>query len=209
MSYNSIMETAVEIARKRYNGGVSPQPGDTVCVIFSGKGNIYTGMNTVRNNGIYTENIHAEIEAISRMRNEGETVIKALTVFDSCTVTPILPCNGCINFIMSLNSENISAEVVTPRGNIFLTNIGIHNPQKSYMNPGAAGTNSVYMNPASQYTGPGVQQGTVFFSAVSSVPGQNGTNQGPVRKSYAAGGAVRNNNLMKNKLSSLFGEDDE
>lgn len=94
--------------------------------------------------------------------------------------------NGCINFIMSLNSENISAEVVTPRGNIFLANIGIHNPQKSYMNPGAAqggsvymnpgaaGTNSVYMNPAGQYTSPGVQQGTVFFSAVSSVPGQVG-----------------------------------
>lgn len=215
VTYNFIMETVAELTKRRYGNGVFPQMGDTVCAVLSGSGKVYTGINQIRINGNFPENIHAEIDAVYKMRSEGETVIKALTLFDSFNNTTILPCNGCINLIVSLNSENTGAEVVTPTGNIRITDIGVRNPQKSYAGPGTFQGGSTYMNSGavpvgSQYTNPGTLPGTVFFSSASSAfSSQRSMNQGPVHKSYASGGGVKNgNNLMKNKLSSLFDDDE-
>lgn len=124
MAYGFLIETAIDTVRKRYSNGSSPHMVDTVCVVCSGSGKIYTGINIINNNGNFPENVHAEIDVINKMRAEGETIVRAITVFNSCNVSPILPCNGCIGMIMSMNPENANAQIVTPSGNIRITDVG-------------------------------------------------------------------------------------
>ena len=192
MAYNFLIETAIDTVRKRYSNGSSPQMGDTVCAVCSGSGKIYTGIN-------FPENIHAEIDVINKMRADGENIVKAITVFNSCNVSPILPCNGCISLIISMNPENINAQIVTPSGNIRITDVGraVSSPSgnQMYTNPGMQTGNSMYMNPGTQagnsvYMNPGAAYGTH-------------TTPAPQRKSYVSG-AGQTNNILKNKLNNLF-----
>lgn len=205
MAYNILIDTAVEAIRKRYSNGMSPAMGDTVCVICAGNGSIYTGINVLRNNGNIPENIHAEIDAINRMRADGETVVKAITVFNSCNVSPILPCNGCINLIISLNSENVNAEIVTPSGNLRITDIGRmgQNPpgmqQRSLYLNGGAQNRSVYMNQTSQssngpvYMNQGAQNRSVYMDQMPQNNGSMYMNQGAQNQSVYLNQMPKNN----------------
>ncbi|MCQ2464721.1 MAG: cytidine deaminase [Oscillospiraceae bacterium] len=169
MNYRFMIDTAVDVIRKRYDKRHNPVVGDTVCVICSGNGTIYTAYNEYvqRDNG--PENVHAEINAIKKMLADGQTKIKAVTVFNSCTVTPLLPCNGCIARILSLNPENYNTLVVTPNGNILLTDVSrfAAGPDLSQTRVSAGGY-SVYTDipdfnrGASLYMSPAVNHGPVY-----------------------------------------------
>ena len=223
MAYNFLIETAIDTVRKRYSNGSSPQMGDTVCVVCSGSGKIYTGINIINNNRNFPENIHAEIDVINKMRADGENIVKAITVFNSCNVSPILPCNGCISLIISMNPENINAQIVTPSGNIRITDVGraVSSPSGNqmytnpgmqtgnsmYMNPGMQTGNSMYMNPGMQtgnsmYMNPGTQAGNSVYMNPGAAYGTH-TTPAPQRKSYVSG-AGQTNNILKNKLNNLF-----
>ena len=114
MNYRFRIDIAVDAIRKRYDKRHNPVPGDTVCVICAGNGNIYKGFNEYITSGNVSQNVHAEISAVKMMLDEGQSKIKAMIVYNSCSVSPLLPCNGCIDYVLSLNPENKDTVVVTP-----------------------------------------------------------------------------------------------
>jgi cytidine deaminase len=238
MNYKFMIDTAIDVIRKRYDKRHNPLPGDTVCVICAGNGNVYSASNEYVVKDNVSENVHAEINALKKMQADGLTKIKAVTVFNSCTITPILPCNGCITFITSLNPENAHALVVTPNGNIPITEVGRYAAPDRSQSRMAGSYYSVYTSlPASNrgaslYTGPSGQPFSqtsrsitsnnrpVYYRSsqsnmnMSAMSGRVGVSYASRNVNAAAGRTpVRTNqngvnNLLKNKLSTLFEDDD-
>lgn len=234
MNYGFMIDTAVDVIRKRYDKRHNPVVGDTVCVICAGNGNIYTASNEYVNvNGI-TENVHAELNAIRKMQADGQTRIKAVTVFNSCSVTPLLPCNGCIMYILGLHPENVSTLVVTPNGNMLITDVSrfAAGPDLSRKRTSMTGYSvytefpennrgaSLYNNPSGSlmpepapvtnsqiYGRPPVIMNPPVSAAVrmnrSAAAGKVSAGNVPV-----AGKQNGVNNILKNKLSALFEEED-
>ena len=237
MNYRFMIDTAIDVIRKRYDKRHNPLPGDTVCVICAGNGNVYTACNEYVVKEDISENVHAEINALKKMQSEGVTKVKAVTVFNSCSITPILPCNGCISYILGMNPENSHALVVTPNGNIPITEVGRYaaGPDRSQTRM-SGGYYSVYTavpetnRGASLYTAPPVSQmsrmsgpdagyrpgalrmqsapGIVSYSRQSAAAYGNRT-AGPVSMRPPVRPNQNGvNNLLKNKLNTLFEEDD-
>lgn len=231
MNYRFLLDTAIDTIRKRYDKRHNPVMGDTVCVICAGNGNIYTGINEYILKENYSENIHAELDALKKMQADGQTVVKALTVFNSCNISPILPCNGCIKYILSLNDENRNTIVVTPNGNMYMTDVskfaaGVDNFQTRHAesqysvytnvpepNRGA----SLYMNPPEMMTQRMNQSGMMNVSA--GMPGNannpsvySGNFNNMPNGNVPVSQHIRTNQngvnkLLKNKLNNLL--DDE
>ncbi len=139
MNYRFMIDTALDFIRKRYDKRHNPVVGDTVCVICAGNGNIYSASNEYITRDDVKENIHAEITAIRKMQADGQNVIKAITVYNSCSGTPLLPCNGCIAHILALSPENVNTLVITPNGNIPVTEVGRYSAGIEYSNTRVAG----------------------------------------------------------------------
>ena len=112
MAYDVILNIAAEVAKKRAESGVTVNPDDTVCVIRTNTGNIYTGINRLQVHNDMVNPIHAEIDAINNMKLNNESIIESITVINSYTLSPILPCNNCINIIISIHPENIKCIVI-------------------------------------------------------------------------------------------------
>ena len=158
MAYDVILNIAAEVAKKRAESGVSVNPDDTVCVIRTSTGNIYTGINRFQVHNGMVNAIHAEIDAINNMKLNNESIIESITVINSYTLSPILPCNNCINIIISINPENIKCQIVTPVHNIPVTAVnqfvanntasGTVPPVNYNMNPASQG-NNVFPQPGS------------------------------------------------------------
>lgn len=228
-----MIDTAVDVIRKRYDKRHNPVAGDTVCVICSGNGTVYTASNEYVFRGETTENIHAEIIALKKMQEDGQTKVKAVTVFNSCTSTPLLPCNGCISCILSLNPENVHALVVTPNGNMLITDVGRFAAGPDFSQTRMSGgyysvytdfpdTNrgaSLYSNPSGGFMpnmsmqvnmppvyGQNVSDNTA--SPVKYTPENTPKSVSPPQRSEQMK-MSRNgvNNILKNKLNSLFNED--
>ncbi|MBP0960791.1 MAG: hypothetical protein J5864_01480 [Oscillospiraceae bacterium] len=232
MNYKFMIDTAIDVIRKRYDKRHNPLPGDTVCVICAGNGNVYTACNEYVVKEDVSENVHAEINALKKMQADGLTKIKAVTVFNSCSITPILPCNGCISYILGMNPENSHALVVTPNGNIPITEVGRYaaGPDRSQTRM-SGGYYSVYTavpetnRGASLYTAPPVSQtNSMSRQSAGYRPGymkmqttqmaaymsrQTAAKAGPVSmRAPVRPNQNGVNNLLKNKLNTLFEEDD-
>jgi cytidine deaminase len=232
MNYKFMIDTAIDVIRKRYDKRHNPLPGDTVCVICAGNGNVYTACNEYVVKEDVSENVHAEINALKKMQADNLTKIKAVTVFNSCSITPILPCNGCISYILGMNPENSHALVVTPNGNIPITEVGRYaaGPDRSQTRM-SGGYYSVYTavpetnRGASLYTAPPVNQiNSMSRQAAGYRPGymkmqttqmaaymsrQTAAKAGPVSmRAPVRPNQNGVNNLLKNKLNTLFEEDD-
>ena len=232
MNYKFMIDTAIDVIRKRYDKRHNPLPGDTVCVICAGNGNVYTACNEYVVKEDVSENVHAEINALKKMQADGLTKIKAVTVFNSCSITPILPCNGCISYILGMNPENSHALVVTPNGNIPITEVGRYaaGPDRSQTRM-SGGYYSVYTavpetnRGASLYTAPPVSQtNSMSRQSAGYRPGymkmqttqmaaymsrQTAAQAGPVSmRAPVRPNQNGVNNLLKNKLNTLFEEDD-
>lgn len=230
-----MIDTALDVIRKRYDKRHNPVAGDTVCVICAGNGNIYTASNEYIKDENSSENIHAEIIALKKMQEEGITQIKALTVFNACTATPLLPCNDCISYILSLNPENYHALIVTPNGNIFITDVGRfaagtdYSRVRSSQSPYSVYTDipdhsrgaSLYINPSGGF-GPAMNNPAnrpVSRPAYPQVsmpqPAMRVYGPGPAKQAADSPALHANqngvNNLLKSKLTTLFqdGPDDE
>lgn len=229
MNYRFLIDTAVDTIRKRYDKRHNPVMGDTVCVICAGNGNIYTGKNEYVTKEDCTENVHAEIDALKKMQDDGQTVVKAMTVFNSCNVSPILPCNGCIDYILSLDKENTKTLIITPNGNMFITDVARYAAGTDNMQTRRTESRySVYMNVpehnrgASLYMAPPVMPGqgmpasrSMNMSANLSANQPNySANYQNIPENANSGQPVRPNQngvnkLLKNKLLNLLDDDDE
>ena len=229
MNFDFLISSANDELQKRYAGGTPPSMGDTICLICSENGTVYKGYNNKMPNG---DNIHAEVAAVNSLRAGGQSMIRAITVFDSFNRVPIIPCNGCLQMLLSIDYRNINTVIVTPTGIIPITNFlghgnGMNSGQAQPMNMMNSGmmnngmqrggypNNSVYMNSQamnqSAYRGTSVQMSgqlsgsmnnSVYMNSVNSVT----TNIGS--KAYTAGSGQKSS-VLKNKLNDLLNDDDD
>lgn len=232
MAYEFILDAATDAAKRRYSNGHSPAPDDTVCVLFTTNGQIYTGISSITVQGGASNSIHAEVDAVNRMRASGETTVQAMTVLNSYSMVPVLPCSGCINLILSLNYENSKCLIVFPGGSVRITEVGMNfnspadqvqrnqanNPyggsqQQNYNYGQGQGTsvyqnvgNSVYMNQMARQLSPVSRQ----MSQISRQTPQTMSAVPPPYPSGSSGnGTGKENNYLKNKLNNLLAEDDD
>ena len=98
-------------ARKRIKVNTVPpfiEYGHHVCAIESGKGNIYYGVSVTSSTAIDS---NAEKNAILMMFNEGETTIKKMVILNELEEV-ILPTEDCLNYLVELNSDLDSLEIL-------------------------------------------------------------------------------------------------
>ena len=136
MNFDFLISSANDELQKRYAGGTPPSMGDTIGLICSENGTVYKGYNNKMPNG---DNIHAEVAAVNSLRAGGQSMIRAITVFDSFNRVPIIPCNGCLQMLLSIDYRNINTVIVTPTGIIPITNFlghgnGMNSGQAQPMN---------------------------------------------------------------------------
>ena len=112
MNYDAIIQRATEIAMQRMKSGEAVTPDDTVCVLCSSSGRLFTGLSRVDNQGGTLQYVHAELEAIRNMQVMGESVIQTLLLISILNGMPLLPCFDCMRHILSLHTDNIHCEIM-------------------------------------------------------------------------------------------------
>ena len=112
MNYDTIFQKAREIANQRLRSGEPVLPDDTVCVIASVSGQLYTAVNRRENVNGTVHNIHAEAEAIRSMQAASETMIRTILLISCANGMPLLPCDTCMRSIIALNPDNIRCEIM-------------------------------------------------------------------------------------------------
>ena len=112
LNYDAIIQRAREIATQRMKSGEPVGPDDTVCVLCSASGRLFTGLNHADMQNGVLHNTHAEIEAIRNMQVMGESVIEALLLISITNGMPLLPCFDCMQHILALHTDNIHCEIM-------------------------------------------------------------------------------------------------
>ena len=141
--YQEMLKIAQNLATQKQTSG-QVTPNDTICVVQAVSKQFYTGVSHMEmQNGMMIA-VHAEIDAIQQMRAGGDTVAESILLVGAVTLQPILPCGGCINFILSQAPENANCQVVLPDRAIPLSQM--------VQNQMPAGNVSMYAN-ASPYAG--------------------------------------------------------
>ena len=115
VNYDAIIQRAQEIAMQRMKSGEPIGPDDTVCVLSSASGRLFTGLNHLETQSGISHNVHAEVEAIRNMQVMGESVIQALLLISISNGMPLLPCFDCMRQILALHTDNINCQIMTAR----------------------------------------------------------------------------------------------
>lgn len=208
--YQNMFKVAQEIALQKQSTG-QVTPNDTICIICAASKRFYTGIShNEMQNGMMI-NTHAEIDAVQQMRAGGDTVAEYLLLISTATLQPILPCSGCIGFILGQAPENAKCQVVLPDRMISLPQIGQINGSGSMpFNPamqggsmyGAPPQGSMYGNPpqGSMYGTP--PQGSMYGNPQQgSMYGQGSMyNSGsmPYNGAQPAGGSMYTSSMYGN-----------
>ena len=108
MNSEAIFNAAHSTAMRLMESGAFVSPSDTVCALQTASGRIYTGISRTDINN----QIHAEIDAVNNMLAGGEKIISGLLLISTQTGTPMLPCNNCLGYILSLAQENIGCMIM-------------------------------------------------------------------------------------------------
>ena len=168
MMYEAMFNIVQDAAMRHQQSGAYITPDDTVCVICAASQQVYTGISRVENRNGQPINVHAEIMAMQQMQAAGETSAESLLMVNLLTRQPMLPCNGCIQYIISQNPENVKCQVVLPDRNIPLGEIG-----KPAVNPyaGAAPMGSMPYGAGSMPYGSMPYNGAVPNGSVYGAPG--------------------------------------
>lgn len=170
MMYDAMFNIVQDTAIRYQQSGAYITPDDTACVICAASQQVYTGISRVEVHNGQPINVHAEIVAMQQMKAAGETAAESLLMVNLLTRRPMLPCSGCIQYIISQNPENAKCLVVLPDRNIPLGEIG--RPQTNpYANATLAGSmpyngavpnGSVYGTPGNMPYNGVVPQGSVY-----------------------------------------------
>lgn len=121
MNSEAIFNAAHSTAIRLLESGTFISPADTVCTIQSISGRIYTGISRTDMNST----IHAEIDAVQNMLAAGENIIEGLLLLNTQNRTPMLPCNNCIGYIMSLAPANANCMIMMPDRMISISEVGM------------------------------------------------------------------------------------
>lgn len=205
MTFEAIYNIALEVANARTQSGEYIAPDETICVICSRTGRVYNGVSHMEMMNGAPMSVHAEIEAMRNMQTYGnEVAVDSMVLIDTINRSPMLPCTGCVNYIMSMSPENSMARVIMPDRMISLPEMlgmgGAYPPNSAFSGmpngmPAAAPVQSGYMS------GQFVQ--SVQFGSAAPVPSSPLTSVTSSQYEGGNGGTAKND-LLKSRVSSLM-----
>lgn len=213
MTFEAIYNIALEVANARAKSGEFIAPDETICVVFSRTGRVYNGVSHVDNSSGSSVSVHAEVEAMNNMQTYGnETAVDSMVLIDTINRSPMLPCSGCLNYVLSVNRDNAMGCVIMPDRAIpigDLMGVGVPNGAFSGMPngmPAAAPVQSGYIQSGFVQSGY-VQSGYVQSMQFGAAPVHSGNLQSMQSSQLpdgAGSGGTSKNDLLKNRVSSLM-----
>jgi len=108
MNSEAIFNAAHSTAIQLLESGAFVSPADTVCALQTASGRIFTGVSRSDMNS----SVHAEVDAVRNMLAAGEKIIQAILLISTTGRMPLLPCNNCVGYILSLAPENSGCVVM-------------------------------------------------------------------------------------------------
>lgn len=206
MTFEAIYNIALEVANARAQSGEYITPDETICVICSRTGRVYNGVSRMEMMNGAPMSVHAEIEAMRNMQTYGnEVAVDSMVLIDTINRSPMLPCTGCVNYILSMSPENSMARVIMPDRVITLPEMlgmgGAYQSNSAFSGmpngmPAAAPVQSGYMS------GQFVQ--SVQFGSAAPVPSSPLTSSMTSSQYEGGNGGTAKNDLLKSRVSSLM-----
>lgn len=127
MTFESIYATAMETINSMIYNGYQFASDATVCVIISATGRVYSGVSSVYIDAVgIPMSVHAEINAVNNMTAFGEYLIDSFILIEAVSRLALLPCSECLNYIVSVNQNNMNAFVAMPGRMIKVSEVGIY-----------------------------------------------------------------------------------
>ena len=121
MNSEAIFNAAHSTAIRLLESGAFVTPSDTVCALQTASGRIFTGISRSDMNNP----IHAEIDAVNNMLASGERIVIGLLLISTQMRSPMLPCNNCLGYILSLAQENMGCMVMLQDRMISINEVGM------------------------------------------------------------------------------------
>ena len=190
MMYEAMFNIVQDAAMRHQQSGAYVTQEDTVCAICAASQRVYTGISRMEVHNGMQVNVHAEIVAMQQMQAAGENAAESLLMVNLLTLRPMLPCSGCIQYIISQNPGNTACQVVLPDRNIPLGEVG-----QPAANPyaGAAPAGSMPFNAA-------VPSGSMYGAPQGSMPYVGAV---PVGGSIYGGGSMPYNGAVPGASGSM------
>ena len=120
MTFEALYKQAIEVLSKLAEENKVRSPDETICVICSKTGKIYSGVSRSDASG----HIPAERVALGSMVMSGETVIDTLVLINSTSRMAILPGKDSVNYFFTVNAENVNGRALRNNQEIPFTQIG-------------------------------------------------------------------------------------
>lgn len=127
MLYSKMIQAAQSRVQQYIQSGAIVRPMDTVCVIYTTSGRIYSGMSHTGMMRGQISIIHAEIEAVQNMLAFNEKKIQVIMLLSAYTGKPMLPCTECIKYIASLNPENTNCHIMLNESSVPIADLASPN----------------------------------------------------------------------------------
>ena len=160
--YQNMLKVAQDIAMQRQSTG-QVNANDTICVICTASKRFYSGVSYQQmQNGMMID-VHAEIDALQNMQAAGDGGVEFLLLVNAVTGQSVMPCSGCINFILGQNPNNVYCNVVFPDRMVPITQLGSmgNNPY----NTAAPAGGSPYVN-SMPYNAAGPATGSLYMNSM-------------------------------------------
>lgn len=169
------------------NQGIALMPGTTICVMVSSTDRWYSEVSSVSNtNGNFSVS-HSERDTLNTMIKHGDPIVKYVLLIDA-NGNPMIPCPGCIQYILNANPQNANALMVLPNNDTrplasFL--------QNSMMNAMPTVDDGTYPVPNAPYSGMSP------LNAVNSMPKRSVAISVQVQTESSSG------NILKDRLAAV------
>ncbi|MBQ6181181.1 MAG: cytidine deaminase [Ruminococcus sp.] len=195
MIFNSALSAAMQLIES----GAYITPADTVCSLQTASGRIFTGFS--HSNMIPP--VHAEVEAIGNMLAAGENIIQGILLISTQGREPLLPCNNCIGYILSLAQENSQCMIAMSDRMIKITDVGMFAAPMGAAPMSAAPEPQVFPMNNAPAAAPVTQAAAPL----------NPLQAAPMEEDVSSSANIENakGDLLKNKVQSIMGvaEDDD
>lgn len=126
MNTEAVFNAAHTAAIRLLESGAFVPNDSTVCALETASGKIFTGISRNDMTGHISLPVHAEVDAVNNMLASGERVVTSLLLINTQSRMPMLPCNHCIGYIISLDRQNGDCMVIMPDRMIRITEVGMY-----------------------------------------------------------------------------------
>lgn len=111
--FSSMSQYASQKIESYTSRGIALLPGTTVCVIISGTSQVYCEVSSVVNVNGQPRASHSERDVLAAMQRNNDPVVQFLALYE-LSGRSIIPCNGCIQYMLQMNPMNTNCQVVLP-----------------------------------------------------------------------------------------------